>query len=325
MKRLLSSLLLFLTISLAAVAGGTDDAGISIFERWKRTNTRIQFHLNLDSLEANRRTADFLPATIVENDQEMAVEVAVRGKFRRRTCGMPPLKLKFKKSFLRAAGLNTHNDFKLVTHCTDDAAGQDRLVREQLAYRLYAQLNPGASFRTQLLTIDYVNTADGSSTTSYAILIEDTDELKQRMNTANCKNCFNQPAGRIRNAAELALFQYMIGNADFSTQMVRNTKMMTHPDGRITAVPYDFDFSGFVNPTYGRVRAGQEHITDRLLVWEYEQPADFRAATATFLELEADFLETIDGAAKLSKQSRRELTKYVKDFYKELRAGSIGA
>ncbi len=330
MKRLFSLLSLFLATSLAVMAAGTaptgrPEAGISIFERWEKAPTAIEFHINFDSLEAYRTSAEFIPAAIVEDGQTMNIEVAVRGKFRRRTCGMPPLKIKFEKSFLRAAGLNTHNDFKLVTHCTDDAAGQDRLVREQLAYRLYAILNPAASFHTQLLTINYVNTADGSTTTSYAILIEDTDELKQRMNTGNCKDCYNQPADRIDNATEIALFQYMIGNADYSTKMIRNAKLMTHTDGSITAVPYDFDFSGLVNPGYARLRAGQHSITDRILIWEYEQSADFSSATQTFLELEAEFLDTIEGTDKLSKQSRREISKYVKDFYQELRAGKIGA
>ncbi|MEM6771565.1 MAG: hypothetical protein AAF597_13360 [Bacteroidota bacterium] len=208
---------------------------------------------------------------------------------------MPPLKLKFKKDGLRAAGLTTHNDFKLVTHCTDDEAGQDAILREQLAYELYNTVAPEASFRTQLITVTYVNTVDGSTTTSYAILIEDTDELKNRLDTKNCKDCYALPAEQINNAETFAMFQYMIGNSDFSNRMVRNMKLMQNTDGNYTAVPYDFDFSGLVNAQYatGFPHLNETSPTDRTMIWEYDTDPDFSETTELFVSLKDQLFEQV--------------------------------
>jgi len=325
MKRFFFTLIYSLILSCAAFAGGdggVEKVGNSLFDAWNTNqNLNIELHVNFDSLEVYRKKVEFLPAKVIQNGKRLDLEVAVRGKFRRRNCAMPPLKLKFKKDGLRANGFNTHNDFKLVTHCTDDAAGQDALLREQLAYELYNTVNPDASFRTQLLTITYVNTADGGTTTSYAILIEDADELKDRLDTRNCKECYNMPAAQITNAEQVTLFQYMIGNADFGTRMIRNLKLLKGDDGRNTFVPYDFDYSGLVNATYVKPNAqlGQRKITDRILIWEFEASPDFTAAADHMISLKDTLLTQVADFDGLSNASKREVSKYLKSFYKDLK------
>ena len=318
---------IFFTFLLLASASLSAKKGESIFDRWSRTDDKtIEIHLNLDTLLANRCTDNELRATLIDNGQEFDVDISVRGRFRRRTCVMPPMMLQFDKAGLRLAGLNTHNDYKLVTHCTDDARGQDAVVREELVYDLYRVLEPEASFRTQLLTINYVNTADGSVYTSYAILIEDTDELKDRLERENCENCYNAARESFTNAEKVVIFQYMVGNVDFSTKVGRNLKLMQAEDGRITAVPYDFDFSGLVDPSYGRLmHAGQEAMTDRFLVWEFDTELDLSRAADELLLLEAEMLQTVADYTELSDQSKREITRYLKHFYKDLHKAKIGA
>ena len=313
------------TLLLLASASLSAKKGESIFDRWSRTDEKsVEIHLNFDSLLANRTTEDQMRGTIVDNGQEFGVDISVRGRFRRRTCVMPPMLLQFDKDMLRLAGLNTHNDYKLVTHCTADERGQDALLREELIYDLYRILEPEASFRTQLLTVNYVNTADGTTFTSYAILIEDTDELKDRLNRDNCEDCFNAPYASFENAEKVALFQYLVGNVDYSTQVGRNLKLMRNEAGRITAVPYDFDFSGLVSPSYGRLmHAGQQAMTDRFLVWDFANTPDLSRAAGEFLLVEGEILQTIADYPELGDQSKREITRYVKQFYKELHKGKI--
>jgi len=331
MKRFFITFITGLIFSFAVLAGGdggVEKTGKSIFEAWNAAeNIDIEFYVNFDSLEVYRNKVDFLPAKVVHNGETLDLTVAVRGKFRRRTCAMPPLKLKFKKEGLRANGFNTHNDFKLVTHCTNDAAGQDALLREQLAYELYNTVSPAASFRTQLINITYVNTADGSTTTSIAILIEDTDELKGRLNTRNCKECYNLPAARIDNVETVALFQYMIGNSDYSTRMIRNVKMMKGADGNYTAIPYDFDFSGLVNAGYatGMPHFNETKVTDRTLIWEFADTAEFAAATAHLTHLKDTLLDQVAGFDGLTDASRKEMTKYLKKFFRQLKTQSFNA
>ncbi|MBC6992738.1 hypothetical protein QWY85_15035 [Neolewinella lacunae] len=324
MTRFFFTLVFSILFSCAVFAdqdGGGAKAGPSLFDQWlTESSTHITFRVNFDTLEANRKTENFFAATVIHNGEELELEAAVRGRFRRRTCVMPPLELKFAKDGLRAAGLNTHNDFKLVTHCTGDAAGQDALLREKLAYELYQTVAPNASYRTKLLTVTYVNTVDGSSTTSYGILIEDNDELQNRLDTDNCKSCYALPAEKITNAETLALFQFMIGNSDFSNRMVRNLKLLENANGTYTAVPYDFDYSGLVNATYanGFAHYNETKVTDRTLIWEYDTAPDFSGSVAYFVSLKDTLLQQVEDFDGLSAESKREITRYLKGFYKEL-------
>ncbi|WP_157976198.1 hypothetical protein [Lewinella sp. IMCC34191] len=317
---------IFFILLLAASASLSAKKGESIFDRWSRTDDKtIEIHLNLDTLLANRKTETEMHGIVVDNGQMFGVDISVRGRYRRRTCVMPPIMLQFDKDFLRTAGLNTHNDYKLVTHCTLGEGGQEALVREELIYELYRTVEPEASFRTQLLTIKYVNTADGSTFTSYAILIEDTDELKDRLDRDNCKDCYNAPQASFTNIEKVTLFQYMIGNPDYSTMLGRNLKLMQDEEGMLTAVPYDFDFSGLVNPDYGRLtHPEQKSMTDRVLVWEFTTDPDFDRAADELLFLEAELLEKVEAYPELDNQSKREITRYIKSFYKELNRGKIG-
>ena len=64
----------------------------------------------------------------------------------------------------------------------------------------------------------------------------------------------------IRNA----LFQYMIGNTDFSVAYQHNGKLL-YAGKKIIPLPYDFDMSGFINPSYAVVNEtlGIDNIRDR--------------------------------------------------------------
>ncbi|TXF87061.1 hypothetical protein FUA23_18885 [Neolewinella aurantiaca] len=326
MKRFFLTSLYSLLISCAVFASGAGKSGSSLFDHWMTdSNTSIELHVNFDSLEVYRKKVDFMPAKVVQDGEVLDLEVAVRGKFRRSACAMPPLKLKFAKDGLRAAGLNTHNDFKLVTHCTNDEAGQDALLREQLAYELYRTVNPAASFRTQLLTITYVNTVDGSTTTSYAILIEDVDEMKNRIEAETCSDCYNMPIVNVDNAEVVTLFQYMIGNADYSTRMIRNLKMVTTPDGQNTFVPYDFDYTGLVNASYakGMPHLGQTKITDRVLVWEFSDAPDFGDAADYLVSLKDTLLNQVVNFDGLAEASKKEMTKYLKSGLRQIKNGAF--
>ena len=106
-----------------------------------------------------KRNTEKHPAVFSFTDQSGAVQtwnikVNLRGKFRRTRCeNLAPLKLNFKKSELKAAGLAKFDDMKLVTHCMSSKSDAKALLqKEYLAYRLYNELTEN-SYRVQLLKI----------------------------------------------------------------------------------------------------------------------------------------------------------------------------
>ncbi|MBK9015575.1 MAG: hypothetical protein IPM82_16755 [Saprospiraceae bacterium] len=99
------------------------------------------------------------------------------------TCDFPPLKLKFAKTELEAAGLSEMNELKLVTHCLDDKDVSKGLVLESIwFYKLYNELTPN-SFRVQLAKITYLDKNNPDyRLISFGFLIEDEEELTWRTN-----------------------------------------------------------------------------------------------------------------------------------------------
>ncbi|MEM6396138.1 MAG: hypothetical protein AAF741_07300 [Bacteroidota bacterium] len=318
--------LLFCGLTFGALAAAPDGPQ-GIFDRLATENgvSELRIAIDYDLLEANRRTEDYMPATLNDGDQSYELKVRVRGRFRRTQCAMPPLKIKFNKSQLLEQGLNRHNDFKLVTHCVAGDAGQDYLLREQLAYELYRTIAGEAAFRTELFKVTYVNTVDGSTETSYAILIEDTDDLEDRLSAKKPESLYGNSYTSFDNAEMVSLFQYMIGNLDYSLAQGRNVKLMQKDNGQITAVPYDFDFAGMVGTDYTRLRVdlGQRWAGERVWIWEFDQSAELDAATDTYLALENQLMQQVEDFDLLSAGSRNEIKSYLKNFYRDLKRGRV--
>lgn len=325
MKTLLFSVLCFFLASGLFAADADSPAGI--FDRLAAEEgvSELRIALDYNQLESNRRTEDYMPATLVDGDQSYTLKVRVRGRFRRMTCAMPPLKIKFDKQELMSQGLNRHNDFKLVTHCTAGRKGQEYLLREQLAYEMYRTIAGDEAFRTELFKVTYVNTADGSTETSYAILIEDTDELEDRMLADQAENNFGNSYSTFTNAESVSLFQYMIGNTDYSLTQGRNVKLMATTDGSITAVPYDFDFSGLVGAEYATLRTdlGQHDNSDRVWIWEFDQSAQLDTAAEHFLGLKEELLAQVENYTLLDRSSRRNISQYLNGFFRDLERNRV--
>ena len=232
----------------------------SIFDSFYDDEKELSITLvtDLDVLINDRNREDYQDAQMIYENQnkekiEWSVSAKPRGKFRRRICDFPPVKLKFSKKELARAGLNDHNDLKLVTHClADKQEGLDNVMREFLAYKLYNLLTP-KSFRVQLVKIQYKDSKGKLRPIKrYGFLLEDTDEMAERLGGEECSDCVNPDQSRMDSYEEnmLSVFQYMIGNADWSLMMARNVKYVERPSGKLLAVPFDFDFSGLVDASY---------------------------------------------------------------------------
>ncbi len=301
----------------------------SIFDRlYSEQILEATLEVNVDFLVEKKKTNDYHPAVFTFTDgtgqeQRWPIEVRARGRFRRVYGEFPPLKLKFPKKALAARGMNHHNDLKLVTNITGTEEGDDYILREYLAYKLYQQMSP-YNYRVQLLRLTYKDLVSGKKQASYAILIEDTDEMEDRYQGETCKDCFGMADSLLQQDAVYAhaLFQYMIGNTDWSVAMSRNLKLLKLPSGKHVPVPYDFDFSGLVHAKYAIPRAelGQQSITDRVFLAELDQSA-LAPAIDQFKARREQLLNTIESFDLLSRKSRKEITKYLDQFFIELENG----
>lgn len=259
---------------------------------------------------------------------EMPVKLKPRGKFRRKVCDFPPLKLKFRKKDLAQMDLDTFNNLKLVTHCKDEVNDDDEaLLREYLAYKMFNRLT-GASFRVQLLNVTYVDkSGQRAPETRLALLIEDDEELAHRLGGSVCE-CFNTPAENFDSyqSALVTLFNYMIGNPDFDATMLRNMKIIQPlQGGAFKMVPYDFDFSGFVHPSYikGYSTSWLKEARENVNLGAPVSEAETVRLKSHFLENKDYFFQLLKEDKMLSKKTKRRLSGYLDSFYDELEQSAI--
>ena len=252
------------------------------------------------------------------------VNLEIRGKFRRINCDFPPLMIKFKKKDLAKDGLSEHNDIKLVTHCLDDSwSSRKNIMKEYLAYKLFNILSDH-SFRVQLIRITYEDTSGELSDIRYfGLLIEDSDELAERLDAVECEECLNPDILRmdLTDLAILSVFQYMIGNTDWSILMNRNVKLLSEKkSGNLFSVPYDFDFSGWVNAPYALPNKdlGQKKVTDRIYIGLKLNEELALQVRERFLVRKKELYNQVRHFKKLDSKSRKELIGYLDSFYAHL-------
>ena len=284
----------------------------------------ITLSINFDSLISKRNTEEYMPAGFTyENEkgvmQSYQIKVKPRGKYRRRVCDFPPLKLKFSKDELEAAGLSDMNELKLVTHCLDDKLqGNEQVLREYLIYKMYNELTP-MSLRVQLAKITYRDSGGkGKKLTRWAFLIEDEEELEARKGGQIC-DCLGQQKDAIQPTHEriASLFQYMIGNTDWNLEMLRNVKLLRTGDEKLIPVPYDFDFSALVSAPYAKINSdlGQRNIRDRVFMG-LTSSADEIYPTISYFKTKKEALYKIVWSFKqLNDESRAEMAAYLDSFY----------
>lgn len=280
---------------------------------------------DLQKLLLNDPQADYQPAYLKDRNEtfEHRLKVKPRGKFRRRICDFPPLKLNFSKDRLNEAGL--HGDFdklKLVTHCVDEKGdGKDNVLREYLTYQMYNTLTDN-SYRVLLVKIKYVDLHNSMRPiTRYGFLIEDTDEMAARLNGSECE-CHGLSEGKIAYApANLtAMFQYMIGNEDWDIPGLRNVKAVklnTGSENDNLIVPYDFDFSGVVNAEYAVPDPDLHHSTvqQRHFFGRFASRKDFDLMSAHFMENRQKLIDLVRKFKLLRLESRLEIINYLNGFF----------
>jgi len=288
---------------------------------------QVELETDVENLKNNRRFEGYQAASLSfkdANDQKRHwdLKVRIRGNFRRLNCSeMPPLKLNFKKSSLKEAGLAKFDDLKLVTHCVEDRqAAYDLLMREYLAYKMYNELTDN-SFRVQLLRITYKDSNTGKKTRQWGFIIEDAAQFKARTNSTNCDSCINigLQAFDAENAKLVGIYQYLIGNSDWDIHIGRNVKFYIQ-NGKAIAVPYDFDFSGLVNAPYALANPNYEikFVRDRIYLG-FEQLLGQMHATLFYIDgKRKDLLNVVNRSKQLHPDSKDDVTNYLVSYLDRL-------
>jgi len=285
--------------------------------------TELTITANFDSIKANIRNKEYESGSFEikhnrKSSTNLPVKIRTRGKSRRMMCEFPPLKLKFTKAGLESNGLEPYNEFKLVTHCLNDETIETLIMREYLIYKLFNVLTP-YSFKARLAKVTYKNRGDSfKKTTHLGIMIEDADCLANRTLCSTMgQKVIHLDSLHLHQEKINSVFQYMIGNADWSYLMARNTELIQMKNGQIVPVPYDFDYAGLVKAPYARANAGlgQRTVLDRVFLGNTASYEDLESTFSYFKSKKEELFRTIMDFNKLDIAVRKEMRAYLQDFF----------
>jgi hypothetical protein len=264
-------------------------------------------------------------------ERGLDVKLRTRGIFRRQkdTCEFAPIRVNFRKSQVEDTVFAGQDKLKLVTHCENGSDTYEQYVlKEYLAYRIFNVLTDD-SFRARLMHVTYVDSdRDGESQTRYAFFIEDNDRLAERIGAGKVE--VRQASYALleeKQAALVTVFEYLIGNTDFSMigpdkgkDCCHNIELFSREPGIYIAIPYDFDFSGIVDARYAEphpsldirsvVRRQYRGVCSHNDVME-ETVAQFRSRQGAISQLPS----TIDG---MDDRVRGKAENYIGEFYEDI-------
>ncbi len=289
-------------------------------------NASITF--NLKNIHSKRSKEGFIFPAVFECkigdslNVKDAVSLEIRGHFRRNYCYVPPLKVIFKNN--SSAAFYHLKSLKLVNACMISKDYDQYLLKEYLCYKLY-NLITDKSFRVRLLNLSYCDSSGKKKTvTQHAFLLEDIKELAKRNDFSEWTGG-NVPteASNRKQTTLVSIFEYMIGNTDWSIAVQHNIKLIVpndNPKSRAYAVPYDFDYSGMVNTSYAvpDERLGIQSVRDR----------DYRGFPRTMEELNEvidifnkqkdNIYATVNNFKLLTSATKGEMLEYLDQFFLQI-------
>jgi hypothetical protein len=248
------------------------------------------------------------------------LKLRTRGNFRRqrKICDFPPIRLNLKKGQVAGTLFANQDKLKLVTHCQEGKEEYEQYVlQEYMIYRTWS-LFTDVGFQTRLARITYVDSSGEDETvTKYAFLIEDEDELAMRLNAELVEvEGLHPREGQWEFMGMLDVFQYMIGNTDWSVPGLHNIRLLDR-DFEYYAVPYDFDFSGVIAAPYAKPDANLriKSVRDRVFRGFCRAPQEMTPILAMFEEKKEDIYGIVRDLHGLSDENEEDILKYYDDFY----------
>jgi hypothetical protein len=331
------SLLIFLSFLLTGTATGqidtlaedfavadTQDVKVTLFD----TDELFQITLSFDISYYKRKKSDveYLDAVLTYFDNKSdsvskKIKVRARGNIRRTDlCDFPPLMLNFKMKDSKGTEFSGINKLKLVPYCK--VGYEDLILKEYLVYKLYNVLTD-LSFRVRLFKITYINTArEKKPITQFGFAIEPKELLEKRASSKEVTTLgLSQRTVRPDVLDKMAIFNYMIGNTDWSVPIQHNTLLLAPvqpaPANENLIVPFDFDYAGLVGADYAIPFESLpiKTVRERFYMAVCRDESVFKNTLSEFSGKKNEFYKVINDFPYLKAKSKEEMIRYLDDFF----------
>jgi len=252
------------------------------------------------------------------SEVNIPVQMKTRGHFRKlkENCKYPPLQISFPADVNRLSTVfSGQKKLKLVMPCV----GDDYVIREWLVYKIYNLITP-KSFKARLVRIALNDTKSKKQQAPfYGFLIEDEKNMAVRNKGTVVEQKLRPEETNQDIFLIMAVFQYLIGNTDWSVQYLQNIKLLkTESSPQLITVPYDFDHSGLVNAPYAHpaeellMRSVQERRYRGYCIKDMKL---FEKSIALFNRSKSEIYNLYTKSNLLDEKYIRSVTKYLDEFY----------
>lgn len=279
--------------------------------------------------ETNDTTLVDIPLLVLDQNKwdTIQVKIRARGNFRRSTCFFPPIRMEIKKKNRKETLLENYKKTKIVFPCLIQPEMNDNVLQEFIAYKLFEHISP-YHFKTRTLALNYTDiTAESKKEFKLrGFLIEDDSRIAKRTFTKVYKKYIHPKALDAEGAIQNSLFQYFLGNTDFSMAYQHNGKLLQVGEA-VVPVPYDFDMSGWVNPSYAVANSslGINSVKDRVYRG-YERDSEIiQKVRQQYLDAAPYFYDTISCFEDEFDDSEEfeHLMTYTRSFFKVLESDAL--
>ena len=286
--------------------------------------SKLEIETNLENLFNDRRKKNYKQAIASFTFEDGStwtdsLEVKVRGVYRAARCDNPPLKIKYSQKLLKERGLKKRNEYKIVYPCKNSKEYQNYIYKEYLIYKLYNELTE-KSLRAHLIDFTLVDAAQMTeSIQTTGFLLEHREEIIKRLDAnKNDMRCLPVKMLSPYDHTLFQVFQFMIGNVDWAIENCKNSELIQLQDETIIPIPYDFDFTGMVNPEYATPKTdlNQEFVTDRYFLGKKKKLNDLLPIFELFKKKKDTLIDIINSFEQLPKRERKAMVNYIKSFYR---------
>jgi hypothetical protein len=306
---------------------------LSIFE--ERSKLKVDIETNLEKIYESLDDPEKQKATLTMHLGDSVkiikkIKIQVRGNTRKELCDVPPFKIDLDKSDFLDEWFGEVTSLKIVTTCAGSEKYETYLHNEYLMYEIYRIISD-FSYRVRLIELtlkDSKNIREDIS--GYAFFIENDKSVSARTemteielgdtNVSNLLNAFylNPNEQSLYHMTLLSLYQYMMGNTDWNIGGLHNLKAFTDLQA-FYAIPYDFDYAGFVNADYALPSKSVpiKNVRERY----YQGPTcdieTFEKALDLIVSKEMLIDGIIDHYPYLDFSEKNDLKRYLNGFFKE--------
>jgi len=266
------------------------------------------------------RNATFSYKDVDGTAVNVPLKARTRGIWRLKMCDFPPLRLNFSGETSKGTLFGNLDKPKMVSYCQDRDSHEQYILQEFQLYRIY-QLLTSTSHKARLLKFTYADSASGKiRARRYGFIIEEPSAIGARLGGKihDQKGALPGDLDPLPDAI-FGVFQYMIGNTDFSIYALHNVELFFADRGGVEPIAYDFDFAGAINAGYATPDPSLNlpNVRRRLFRGYCEDPTEFAKAFALFQQKKPEIyaLYSDDIGKLMDSGVVRATLKYYDEFY----------